>query len=80
RKPPIVAIKLIKMTNDMFAWVVLEVSFMVIPIIEIIFICQPCGQLCYCRWFDGATISQLPGCGQLPIGAGGLETSKTPVS
>ncbi|HSX50567.1 MAG TPA: hypothetical protein VLF09_06400 [Cellvibrio sp.] len=23
------------------------------------------GRLCYCRWFDGATLSQLPGIGQL---------------
>jgi hypothetical protein len=67
------------MTNDMFACALFEVSFMVIPIIEIIFICQPYGQLCYCRWFDGATISQLPDGGQLSIGVGGLATKKTPV-
>jgi hypothetical protein len=50
----------------MFAGVELVVSFMVIPVIKFILYASIAAGF-YCRWFDGATISQLPGCGQLPI-------------
>ncbi|MDO8345487.1 MAG: hypothetical protein Q7T48_19955 [Cellvibrio sp.] len=54
---------------------------MVLPVIEIILSQVSGGCLhYYCRWFDGATISQMPDGGQLLIDVEGLETENTPVS